>query len=64
MTQTKREEPYYRVTFIGFLQDVVREFDTKEEANTWLRKVGKYGDTNTLVEQVIPLSFYERLRDL
>ncbi len=28
------------VTFRGFLQTVRREFDTHEEAETWLRKIG------------------------
>ena len=33
----------YRVTYRGFLQDVVREFPTIEEATTWARQAGAYG---------------------
>ena len=31
---------YYRVSYPGFLQTVVRLFDTREQAEAWIRKVG------------------------
>ena len=30
---------YYRVSYPGFLQTVVRLFDTREQAEAWIRKL-------------------------
>jgi hypothetical protein len=32
-----------KVKFDGFLQSIEREFSTIEMAETWLRKIGKWG---------------------
>ena len=33
----------YTVIYKGFLQTVSRTFKTKEQAETWARKVGRHG---------------------
>jgi hypothetical protein len=39
-----------KVKFQGFLQIVEREFPTLEEAETWLRQIGKWGQAGLLIE--------------